>query len=172
MIVNIQQRILASANINFKKGSGISSVHKSIGTDKDIPRFDYGATRVVLFKTWLYFNTLSYVEHSRGLKKKPFQMTESSSSSAMKPFLPNASFFSLWKHQNTKGFLMFSRNQKGALGRKGLKAIMLTVLMQQLFLPISQKIFIICNFKNRFSISNRVINAVISHDRKPDFFLV
>ena len=34
------------------------------------------------------------------------------------PILPNVPFWSLWKHQKTKGFLIFSGGSKGNIGKK------------------------------------------------------
>ena len=39
---------------------------------------------------------------------------------ALNPFFRNVPFWSPWNHQKTKGFLMFSGQSKGKLGRKGL----------------------------------------------------
>ena len=39
------------------------------------------------------------------------------------PFLPNVPFWSPWKHQKTKGFLMFSGGSKGNIGKKRVKKL-------------------------------------------------
>ena len=36
----------------------------------------------------------------------------------LNPFLPIVLFWSLWKHQKTKGFLMFSGGSKGSIGKR------------------------------------------------------
>ena len=42
---------------------------------------------------------------------------------SINPFLPNIPFLSLWKHQKTKGFLMFSGGTKGNIGKKRVKIV-------------------------------------------------
>ena len=53
----------------------------------------------------------------RGNRYKLYGKLVCSISSEVNPLLPNVPFWSPWKHQKTKGFLMFSGGSKGNIGK-------------------------------------------------------
>ena len=57
----------------------------------------------------------------------------------LNPFLPNVPFWSPWKHQKTKGFLMFSGGSKGNIGKKRVNLtfkFIPIITLQALWLPM------------------------------------
>ena len=58
------------------------------------------------------------MKQNQSLRSGTIWITTSTMFDFITLFLPNVPFWSPWKHQKTKGFLMFSGGSKGNIGKK------------------------------------------------------